>query len=115
MEVTHEMIRAAAESRAKDDEGEFEPLMDLLGFSGQNKTHTVIHAALVAATEAALRADMSGTNYEAWARSLIGFIRAKGLEDEYKDWCGGWSCPIAKPYMTGTVEGYAKRALKRTT
>lgn len=33
-------------------------------------------------------------NHEAWANSLIGFIRAKGLEQELTDWCGGFPCPI---------------------
>jgi hypothetical protein len=47
------MIRAASESRAVDDEGEFESLGDLLNFSGENKTHTVIRAALRAALAAA--------------------------------------------------------------
>lgn len=47
--VSEEMIRAASESRAKDDEGEFPPLCDLLGFSGENKTRTVVRAALEAA------------------------------------------------------------------
>jgi hypothetical protein len=33
-------------------------------------------------------------NFEAWSRTLIGFIRHKGLEQELKDWSGGWPCPI---------------------
>lgn len=33
-------------------------------------------------------------NYRAWSRSMIGFIRERGLEVEFKDWCGGWPCPI---------------------
>lgn len=33
-------------------------------------------------------------NFEAWSRTLIGFIRHKGLEQELKDWSGGWTCPI---------------------
>lgn len=43
------MIRAAIESRAKDDEGAFESLGDLIGFSGENKTRTVVRCALEAA------------------------------------------------------------------
>jgi hypothetical protein len=31
-----------AESRARDDEGEFEALMDLIDFSGENKTRAVL-------------------------------------------------------------------------
>lgn len=46
MQITHEMIRAASESRARDDEGEFKSLGDMLD---GNKTHTVIRAALEAA------------------------------------------------------------------
>jgi len=53
MEVTHKMIKAAAESRARDDEGQFEPLCDLIGFSGENKTRTVIREALECAIAAA--------------------------------------------------------------
>ena len=53
IEVTHEMVRAAAESVAVDDEGAFLPLGDLLDFSGENKTRTVVRAALVAALEVA--------------------------------------------------------------
>lgn len=34
-------------------------------------------------------------NYEAWAESLIGFIRSRGLESDLKDYCGGWPCPIS--------------------
>jgi hypothetical protein len=49
MPVTDAMIRAAVESRAKDAEGEFPSLGDLLGFSGENKTRTVVRRALEAA------------------------------------------------------------------
>lgn len=41
-EPTHVITRAMAESRAHDDEGDFEPLMDLIDFSGENKTCTVL-------------------------------------------------------------------------
>lgn len=51
-DVIFRMVRAANGSRAGDDEGEFEPLTDLLGFSGENKTHTVVRAAIVAALRA---------------------------------------------------------------
>lgn len=41
---------------------------------------------------------MSGNlNHVAWARSMIGFIRERGLEGEFKDWCGGWPCRVASP------------------
>lgn len=46
------MERAALESRAMDDEGPFESLSDLLGFSGQNKSYTVVRQALFAALRA---------------------------------------------------------------
>lgn len=46
------MERAALESQARDDEGEFPPLTDLLDFSGQNKSYTVIREALSAALRA---------------------------------------------------------------
>lgn len=41
-----------------------------------------------------------GVSYEAWSRSLIGFIRERGLEMEFADWCGGWKCPIADDNKT---------------
>ena len=50
---TPEMVRAAIESQATDDEGTFPPLLDLIDFSGENKTRTVIRAALTAAILAA--------------------------------------------------------------
>lgn len=40
------MIRAAGESKAKDDEGEFVSLNDHIDYSGENKTRTVIREAL---------------------------------------------------------------------
>jgi hypothetical protein len=36
-------------------------------------------------------------NHEAWARSMIGFIRERGLESEFQGWCGGWPCRVASP------------------
>lgn len=47
--ITPEMVTAACESRAKDDEGEFPALADLIDFSGENKTHTVVRTAIAAA------------------------------------------------------------------
>lgn len=44
-----DLIRAASESQAVDDEGVFPPLCDLIGYSGENKTRTVVRAALTAA------------------------------------------------------------------
>lgn len=46
------MLKAMAESRAIDDEGEFPAMLDLLDFSGENKTLTVLEAAYVAAITA---------------------------------------------------------------
>lgn len=51
--VTSEMISAAATSQATGDEGTFPLLMDLINFSGENKTRTVIRAALESALAAA--------------------------------------------------------------
>lgn len=33
-------------------------------------------------------------NFEAWAKTAVQFIRSKGLETEFTDWCGGWPCPV---------------------
>lgn len=49
LKPTPEIIKAMAESRAVDDEGEFPAMLDLLDFSGENKTRTVLEAAYVAA------------------------------------------------------------------
>lgn len=35
------------------------------------------------------------TNHKAWSRSMIGFIRERGLEREFQDWCGGFPCPVS--------------------
>lgn len=50
------MERAALESKARDDEGEFSSLSDLLDFSGQNKSYTAIREALSAALRALTKA-----------------------------------------------------------
>ena len=50
---TQAMISAMASSQARDDEGEFPMLMDLIDFSGENKLHTCLIAAYAAAVSAA--------------------------------------------------------------
>lgn len=52
--LSYEAIRAAAESKAIDDEGEYISLGDHLDYSGENKTHTVIKAALSAVSNTVL-------------------------------------------------------------
>lgn len=32
-------------------------------------------------------------NFEAWCNSAVQFIRSRGLELEFTDWCGGWAYP----------------------
>ena len=51
------MEKAALESKAVDDEGEFQSLSDLLDFSGQNKSYTVVREALCAALRALANQD----------------------------------------------------------
>lgn len=46
------MLKAMAESRAVDDEGEFPAMLDLLEFGGGNETRTVLEAAYIAALAA---------------------------------------------------------------
>jgi len=41
------------------------------------------------------RGDKQGVVYEAWTRSCMAFIRERGMEQEFKDFCGGWSPAIA--------------------
>jgi hypothetical protein len=35
-----------------------------------------------------------GINYRAWATNMITFLRERDLEWSFKDWSGGWPCPI---------------------
>ena len=51
--VPFEMIRAAIEDRAEDDEQTYAALGDLIDFSGEAKTHTVVKSAIAAALRAA--------------------------------------------------------------
>lgn len=46
--------KSMAESVAHDDEGTFEPLHDLIGFSGENKTRTVLRQAWIEGIQAIL-------------------------------------------------------------
>ena len=52
IEPTAQMISAMSCSKARDDEGEFPAMLDLLDFGGENKTHTVLKAAYRAMLEA---------------------------------------------------------------
>lgn len=36
-------------------------------------------------------------NFEAWARNAVSFIRENGMEQDFKDWSGGFPCPVATP------------------
>lgn len=51
-------------------------------------------------------------NFEAWSRTLIGFIRHKGLEQELKDWSGGWPCPIGSDAAPPLVYAAAPELLE---
>lgn len=59
-EPTPEMVKAMVESRARDDEGEFPALHDLIDFSGENKTRAVIMAAYRALLASAPAAPADG-------------------------------------------------------
>lgn len=48
-EPTHPQLRAMAESQARDDEGQFPSLGDMIDCSGENKTHTILREAYRAA------------------------------------------------------------------
>ena len=52
-EPTQAMISAMLASKARDDEGEFPALMDLIDYRGENKNHAVIRAAYAAMLAAA--------------------------------------------------------------
>lgn len=54
-EPTEAMVRAAIENKAWDDEQKFQPLGDLIDFSGENKTRTVVKSALAAAIRRAAK------------------------------------------------------------
>jgi hypothetical protein len=60
VEPTPEMVSAMLGSKAVDDEGEFPALLDLLGFSGDNKSRTVARAAYAAALAAAPKQSQEG-------------------------------------------------------
>jgi len=68
---TREMVSAMASSSAVDDEGQFPLLMDLLDFSGENKTHTVIRAAYAAMLASAPQPPSGG--------EVIGYVRRAPL------------------------------------
>ena len=36
---------------------------------------------------------MADINHAAWLRSCLQFIKSKQLEDEFRDFCGGWPTP----------------------
>lgn len=55
IEPTGQIIKAMAESKATDDEGQFPALCDLIDFSGENKTRSVLKAAYAAMVYAAIR------------------------------------------------------------
>lgn len=50
-------------------------------------------------------------NHEAWARSMIGFIRERDLERELRDWCGGWPCPVENLPAAEEIGLLAKRMI----
>lgn len=33
-------------------------------------------------------------NYRAWSKTLIDFVRERGLESDLMHYCGGWPCPV---------------------
>lgn len=35
-------------------------------------------------------------NYRAWEHNAFQFLREKGLEIEFSDWCGGFPCPVTE-------------------
>jgi hypothetical protein len=50
-QLIERIARALADSQARDDEGQFPRLFELIDFSGENKTWTVLREAAVAALE----------------------------------------------------------------
>jgi hypothetical protein len=79
VEPTNAMVKAMSESKARDDEGEFPAMFDLLDFSGENKTHTVLKAAykaMLSATPAPPSAPVQQSVREAEAvkeRNKLGY------------------------------------------
>lgn len=35
-----------------------------------------------------------GVNHAGWLRNALQFIEEKGLSNAFRDWCGGWPCPV---------------------
>lgn len=60
---------------------------------------------------------MSGLNIEAWERSAMSFIKSKGMELEFRDYCGDFPTPIDPVNIKAAhkalwMKEYAKEALK---
>lgn len=55
----HSSIKAMAESKAIDDEGEYECIMDLIDFSGENKLHTALRFAYFEAVDKAPKPEIN--------------------------------------------------------
>lgn len=43
-------------------------------------------------------------NYERWAENAVTFIREQGLEKRFKEWSGGWPCPIESSSVRRAAE-----------
>lgn len=70
------VARAMRDAVIYDDEGEFPRLFELLGFSGENKAHTVTDALAQAAINAVRRYDIENGPASIDGRGALYFIPA---------------------------------------
>lgn len=98
-ELMERLARALANSQARDDEGEYERLADMIGFSGENKLWTVLRAAVQAILSELSAAGVlnewkpiesapcDGTQFIAWGRFDCGTL---WLNTDVYRWRDNW-------------------------
>lgn len=86
VEPTTAMVSAMAGSKARDEEGEFPALMDLIDYGGENKTHTVLKAAYQSMLDAAPAHEPATQPQPVAAEELIRDL----LWNDHRECCG---CP----------------------
>jgi hypothetical protein len=94
-------LLAAAQHHADADESTVEPSPANAGnivYRGEEWVPLEAYREAMDGWKAANAAD--GINYRAWATNMIAFIRERDLEVQFKDWSGGWPCPVtgARPF-----------------
>jgi hypothetical protein len=126
VEPTHAMVKAMSESKARDDEGEFPAMLDLLDFSGENKTHTVLKAAyrdMLSAAPTPPSAPVQQSVREAFESHQLGRYQYADItrhtdgrylnafmESEWETWQAALSASPAGDKVEGGVRGLVAAA-----